>query len=100
MKKMIIFAVLSLVMATANAAGKATVDTVACNNTLIREWITDVQVNEQGKKSTKYYVIYDGRLVSTSKTVIDKVKLCQKHNISIALACVRRNKKVTRIILD
>lgn len=100
MKKMIIFAVLSLVMATASAAGKSTVDTVACNNALITKWITDVQTNEEGKDVIKYYVVYNGRLVSTSKSVIDKVKLCQKHNIAIALACVRRNKKITRIILD
>lgn len=100
MKKLGLMLMLLVGLAVNGLCATAT-DTVACNNAQITKWIVDKSVNERtGKPVIKYYAIYNGKLVSTSKTVMDRVALCQKHNVACALACVRKNKKVQRIILD
>lgn len=101
MKKAILILLGILLYVGANAETKIKTDTVFANPTLIQKWITEPTKNEKtGKVVNKYYVIYDGRLITTSKSVVDKVILCQKYNVSCALAIVRKNKKPTKLILD
>lgn len=77
-------------------------DTVSVNATQIERIIEDKGVSSKGKEYTKYYAIMNGELVPVSKTVIDRLNLCKKHNVRCALAGVRnkKTKKITRIILD
>lgn len=74
-------------------------DTIRVNNANISKVIVDNTVNTKGKKVVKYYFIYNGELVSTSKTVIDNYNLCKKYGAKCALALVKSNSR-KRIILD
>jgi hypothetical protein len=77
-------------------------DTIAINQNAIAKLITDKGVSTKGKEYTKYYAIINGELVSTSKTVVDKIQLCKKYGAKCALAAVRnkKTKSLIRIILN
>ena len=55
--------------------------------------------NSKGNKTTKYYFIYKGELIKTSKTVVEKYKLAKQFGANCALVMVI-NKNSKRIILN
>ena len=65
------------------------------------EVVEDVITNSKGKPTTKYYILADGYLLPTTKTVCDKIKLCRKHNAKCALNAVvsKKTKQIKKIIL-
>lgn len=95
-------AVLTLVMCLCfvlniNAATKS--DTLKVDNKQITKVIEYPTTTTAGKKTIKYYFIYKGELVNTSKNVVDKFKLAKQFGANCALVIVvgKTNK---RIILD
>lgn len=80
-----------------NAATKA--DTLKVDNQAITEVIVYPTTNTKGEKTTKYYFIYKGELVNTSKTVVEKYKLAKQFHANCALAIVV-SKSNKRIILN
>lgn len=76
-------------------------DTIAVANSQIKKLIQDETTNTKGKKVVKYYILYIGALVPTSKSVVEAYNLCLKHNVECALVMVinkKTNKK--RIMLN
>lgn len=99
--KRIILAFVLLVGGTMAYAQEAKNDTVAVVNSQIKQIVQDETTNSKGKKVVKYYVLYNGVLVPTSKHVVETYNLCLKYKAEFALAMVinkRTNKK--RIILN
>lgn len=98
MKKILtlIFMVVFNIFATF-AATKA--DTLAINYHLIQKAIVDETINTKGAKVKKYYFLYNGELISTSKNVIEKYNLCRKYNARLAMVMVKRGNN-KRIILN
>lgn len=74
-------------------------DTIAVDNSKIEKCIADTTMTTKGNRSVKHYIIYNGELVNTSKTVVDKIKLCKKYNVRCALVMVK-SKSSRRIILN
>lgn len=100
--KRILFAVALMVGgASIYAQTDAKNDTLVVVNEKIKSVIQDETINSNGKKVVKYYILYAGELVQTSKNVAEKYRLCQKHGAKCALAIVK-NKKTNRkrIILN
>lgn len=63
--------------------------------------VEDESVNAKGQKVTKYYVIHEGELITTSRKVVERVNLCKKYGAKCHLAIVvnkKNNKK--RIIVN
>lgn len=83
------------------AQSEAKNDTVAVVNSKIERMIQDETTNAKGKKVVKYYFMYNGTLVPTSKSVVDAYNLCRKYKAECALVIVV-NKKTNRkrIILN
>lgn len=76
------------------------VDTLKVDNHKITKVIEDVTTNNKGNKVTKYYFIYNGELVNTSKTVVAKYKIAKQYGANCTLAIVIKGKGTKRIILD
>lgn len=68
-------------------------DTLAVNNNLITKVIKHNTVTSKGKPVTKYYFVYNGNLVSTTKTVVDKYELAKAYGVRIALIIIK-NKRI------
>lgn len=68
-------------------------DTLAVNNNLITKVIKHKTTNTKGKEVIKYYFVYNGNLVSTSKTVVDKYELAKAYGVRIALIIIK-NKRI------
>ena len=101
MKKIIITLVLAVAAISAYAADEVKNDTIPVNNSEIVKIVEDESVNSKGNKVTKFYILYGGELIPTSKHVVETYKLCQKYEAKCALAMVI-NKKTNRkrIILN
>lgn len=69
-------------------------DTIAVNNNLITKVIKHNTTTSKGKPITKYYFVYNGNLVSTTKTVVDKYELAKAYGVRIALIIIK-NKRIT-----
>lgn len=54
-------------------------DTTKVNLNDIKEIIRETETNAKGKTTTKYYVIYKGKLIKTTKTSIKDIELAIKH---------------------
>ena len=67
-------------------------DTLAVNNSLITKVIRH-NTTSKGKPVTKYYFVYNGNLVSTTKTVVDKYELAKAYGVRIALIIIK-NKRI------
>jgi hypothetical protein len=91
------FVMLVCCIINTNAATKA--DTLRVDNKSISEVIVYPTTNSKGEKTTKYYFIYKGELVNTSKTVVEKYKLAKQFHANCALAIVV-SKSNKRIILN
>lgn len=68
-------------------------DTLAVNNNLITKVIKHNTVNSKGKPVVKYYFVYNGNLVSTTKTVVEKYELAKAYGVRIALIIIK-NKRI------
>lgn len=68
-------------------------DTLAVNNNLITKVIKHNTTTSKGKPVTKYYFVYNGNLVSTTKTVVDKYELAKAYGVRIALIIIK-NKRI------
>lgn len=68
-------------------------DTLAVNNNLITKVIKHNITTSKGKPVVKYYFVYNGNLVSTSKTVVDKYELAKAYGVRIALIIIK-NKRI------
>ena len=68
-------------------------DTLAVNNNLITKVIKHKTTTTKGKPVTKYYFVYNGNLVSTTKTVVDKYELAKAYGVRIALIIIK-NKRI------
>lgn len=68
-------------------------DTLAVNNNLITKVIRHNTTTSKGKPITKYYFVYNGNLVSTTKTVVDKYELAKAYGVRIALIIIK-NKRI------
>lgn len=102
MRKFIIALAILAGGVSANAQTRKTVnDTVTVNTSYVQKIILDESVSHDGKRRTKYYVLYKNELIPTSKNVTDAYRLCKKYNAKCALAMVisgKTHKK--RIILN
>lgn len=78
----------------------ATPDTIAVQQTDITKWIVEQTTTSKGKPTTKYYCIYKGELVNTSKTVSERASLCKKHNAKCALILITSKSGRKRIALN
>lgn len=47
----------------------------------------------KGKETTKYYALYKGSLVSTTKNVKEKAELCTKYGVRCALGAIGKTVK-------
>lgn len=68
-------------------------DTIAVNNNLITKVIKHNTTTSKGKPVVKYYFVYNGNLVSTTKTVVDKYELAKAYGVRIALIIIK-NKRI------
>ena len=74
-------------------------DTLRVDNTKITKVIEYPTTNSKGNKTIKYYFIYKGELVNTSKTVVEKYKLAKQFGANCALVIINcKNSK--RIVLN
>lgn len=97
MKKVIISFVLFMLSFNVFAADKA--DTIKVDNMKLTQTITDNTVNSKGKSVVKYYFIYNGEIIPTNKTTIDRFNLCAKHKVKCNLRAIKKNGVIKRIIL-
>lgn len=91
----IVFALVNLL-----SFGQTKADTTAIRQSDVTKWICDTTTTAKGKTSIKYYAVYKGKLVSTSKTTFEAVKLCKKHNVQCALVYITSTTGRKRIVLD
>lgn len=102
MKKLILCAALLLgAMSVSAKSDPAANDTIPVQPNKEYKLVTDETTNTKGQKTTKYYIVYDGELIPTSKRVAETMRLCEKHGAKCALAVViskKNNHK--RIILN
>lgn len=89
MKKLLTIALLALTM---NASAAQPNDTIVVNQAQVTKWIVDETTNTKGAPVKKYYAIYNGELLSTSKTVYEKASLCQKHGAKLSLIAIGKKK--------
>lgn len=68
-------------------------DTLVVNNNLITKVIKHNTVTSKGKPVIKYYFVYNGNLVSTTKTVVEKYELAKAYGVRIALIIIK-NKRI------
>ena len=91
-----------MLLAAMSATAKVDTDTVGIDQSQIKQIITNTTINSKGKQVTKRYAVVNGYLCAISKTAIDKITLCKRYNLKLALGVVR-NKKThvpMRVILD
>lgn len=88
----------------AATASKEKQDTIGINQNDISRWIEEPYVTNKGEEKMHYYAIYKGNLITVSKSVVEKVKLCSKYGAKCALAIVGSRKdgvfKPKRIIIN
>lgn len=96
MKKVIISFVLFILSFNVFAADA---DTIKVDNMKLTKTITDNTVNSKGKPVVKYYFIYNGEIIPTNKTTIDRFNLCVKHKVKCNLRAIKKNGVIKRIIL-
>lgn len=96
MKKL--FIVVMFMVASTTYAETNSADTIRVNNALIENVIEHKTTNTKGNPVIKYFIIYQGELVATSKTVVEKITLAKKYKVKCPLALVNKNGN-KRIIL-
>ena len=74
-------------------------DTLRVDNTKITKVIEYPTTNTKSNKTIKYYFIYKGELIKTSKTVVEKYKLAKQFGANCALVIIN-GKNSKRIVLN
>ena len=92
---LIVFALISLL-----SFGQIKADTISINQTSITRWITDSTKTTKGNTIIKYYCIYNGQLISTTKTTLQNVALCEKYKAKCALILITSKTGKKRIICN
>lgn len=85
--------IIGMLMCISVNCSAAKSDTLAVNNNLITKVIKHNTTTSKGKPVVKYYFVYNGNLVSTTKTVIDKYELAKAYGVRIALIIIK-NKRI------
>ena len=85
--------IIGMLMCISINCSAAKSDTLAVNNNLITKVIKHNTTTSKGKPVTKYYFVYNGNLVSTTKTVVDKYELAKAYGVRIALIIIK-NKRI------
>lgn len=67
-------------------------DTIKVNLNDIKEIIRETETSAKGKTTTKYYVIYKGKLIKTTKTSIKNIELAIKHKADCDVYLIINNK--------
>lgn len=66
-------------------------DTIGIDQTGIK--FVENTTTVKGKETTKYYALYKGFLVTTTKNVKEKAELCTKYGVRCALGAIGKNVK-------
>ena len=85
--------IIGILMCISSINCYAAKSTLAVNNNLITKVIKHNTTTSKGKPVVKYYFVYNGNLVSTTKTVIDKYELAKAYGVRIALIIIK-NKRI------
>lgn len=85
-KRILLLSLITLVSLSTFAQTKA--DTIAIDQSFITKWIADTTLIAKGKTIIKYYCLYKGQLVSTNKTTLQNVALCNKYKVKCALILI------------
>lgn len=88
-------AALTLTALCAQAKEPAQNDTIPMKNSEAIKIVEDESLNSKGEKVQKFYVIYEGELIKTTRNVVEDYNLCKKHGVKCHLAIVI-NKKNNR----
>ena len=92
LRKFILCAIVATAAMSATANTTVKNDTIPVENVRIEKVIIDETTNSKGCPVTKYYVLYDKQLISTSKSVAEYYQLCQTHGAECPLAIVINTK--------
>ena len=84
--------IIGMLMCISSNCSAAKSDTLAVNNSLITKVIRH-NTTSKGKPITKYYFVYNGNLVSTTKTVVDKYELAKAYGVRIDIIIIK-NKRI------
>ena len=94
----------TIVFCSLSTPAKEPLDTIGIDQSEISKWIEEPTTNSKGNKVIKYYCLYKGFLLSTTKTTFEKVKLCNQYGARVALICIGKKVKgkfvPKRITLD
>lgn len=85
--------IISMLMCISINCYAAKSDTLSVDNNLITKVIKHKTTTTKGKPIIKYYFVYNGNLVSTTKTVVDKYELAKAYGVRIALIIIK-NKRI------
>lgn len=97
MKRLFISLLLAFVC---SASFAAEADTTAIRQSDVTKWICDTTTNTKGKQVVKYYALYKGQLVSTNRTTLQNVSLCEKYKAQCALVLITTKTGRKRIICN
>lgn len=97
MRKILIFLVLSVATLCSFAAQA---DTTAVHQSDVTKWICDTTINTKGKQVVKYYALYKGQLVSTNRTTLQNVLLCENYKAKCALILITSKTGKKRIVCN
>lgn len=82
------FVVYTTLFAVAKSSQTAKNDTIGVTQQEVSKWISEPYINNKGEKKVHYYAVWRGNLLTTSKTTIEKVTLCNKYNAKCALIVI------------
>ena len=103
MKAIILTAALLLggLSAIAQTTSEAKNDTIAIPASEKVTLVEHKTTNGKGKEVIKYFVCVNQELISTSKSVAERIKLCEQYNAKCALSIVKNGKtNKKRVILN
>lgn len=63
-------------------------DTVFVEQPHTVKFIEHPTKNAKGVETIKYYAIYRGELLATTKTTVEKIRLCTKYGAKYTLLCI------------
>lgn len=74
-------------------------DTIVFNGN-ITQIVEDTQISTKGKKTTKYYFLVNSYLIPTTKSTVEKYRLCKKYNAKCPLYSIvsKKTKQTLKII--
>lgn len=83
--KKVIFLLTAVLFSVAIYAESAKNDTIVIQSSEVSQWIEEPSVTTTGKQTIRYYALFKGELLSTTKTTVSKAKLCKKYNAKCVL---------------